>query len=327
MFSPVPPAVLAAAAGLLLFMAVLGTLLYQVAYGPRAKLQKRMAQVLGTAAAQKNARQAPAQQKKRQIRLKDGNAGKRKPYALRLSEDIAQAGLSWSLKKYALFSLALAVAGAIAYRLSGMPDIGLPFAAVTMGLGAPRVLLRFRSKRRVLRFMSLFPDALDVIIRGIKSGLPVAECINVIGREMPDPVGTEFRLIAESQRLGMTLDDALRRATERVPNPELRFFAIVLTIQQQTGGNLADTLQKLSDVLRGRKKMRDKIRAMSSEAKASAGIIGSLPFIVSGLLALVSPEYIGLLFTTTIGHAIIGVGLTTMGVGILVMRQMINFDI
>jgi tight adherence protein B len=143
---------------------------------------------------------------------------------------------------------------------------------------------------------------------------------------MPDPVGEEFRLISEGSRLGMTLNDCLERSTERTPTAELRFFAIVLAIQQQTGGNLAETLAKLSEVLRGRKRMRDKVQAMSSEAKSSAGIIGSLPIIVGTLLSLVAPKYVGVLFTTDTGHFLIAGGVAWMGMGILVMRQMIHFD-
>ncbi len=321
-----PPAVLATVLGLLLFVGLLGALLYQMAFGPRARLRKRMAAVVGTPGKQKNGRLA-VQQKKRQIKLKDRDETRKKSYAQRLAEEIAQAGLSWSIRKYIVFSIILAATGGVAYKLADLPTVGLLPAILTMGLGAPKFYLSRRRKKRVERFIALFPDALDIITRGIKSGLPVGECINVIGREMPDPVGTEFRLLAESQRMGVSLDEALRRATERVPNAELRFFAIVLTIQQQTGGNLADTLQKLSDVLRARKRMREKVKAMSSEAKASASIIGSLPFAVSGLLSLVAWEYIRLLFTTNAGNGFMVIGFVIMGIGIFVMKQMINFEI
>ena len=222
---------------------------------------------------------------------------------------------------------ALVVTGG--YYVAGMPYLGIVgLVVVPIGLmfGLPKFVLGYLIKKRLKAFIRLFADALDVIIRGVKAGLPVPECITVIGREMPDPVGSEFRLISEGTRLGMTLDECLERATSRVPTPELRFFAIVLLIQRQTGGNLADTLGKLSDVLRGRKKMRDKVQAMSSEAKASAGIIGSLPIVVGTLLALVAPEYIGVLFTTATGNKLIAGGLFWMGTGIAVMNNMISFD-
>ncbi len=327
MLGGLPAGVLFIIVALLAFMAAIGGLLYQVSFGPRAKLNKRMQAVLGTGQRKGRASISGPAARKRQIKLKDRETKQKKSFRQRVEGEIAQAGLAWSFKYYLILSVLLAAGSAFAYWLSGMPSIGLPMVAITMGLGAPKFILRFRCKRRVNKFISLFPDALDVIVRGIRSGLPVGECITVIGREMPDPVGVEFRLLSESQRLGVGLDEALRRATERVPNQELRFFAIVLSIQQQTGGNLADTLSKLSDVLRMRKRMRDKVQAMSSEAKSSAGIIGSLPFAVSGLLALIAPEYIGLLFTTDTGHILIGIGLGVMSLGIFVMRQMINFDI
>lgn len=325
MFSGLSPAVQAIIFGLCLFTALLGGLLYQMAFGPRARLDRRIAAVSGNA--QRRAARPAAQAKRRQVKLKDRDQAKRKSYLQRLNDEIAQAGLAISIRRYYVLSLILGLVSTALYWASGLPRIGVPLVAVTMGLGAPKFILSFRRKRRVKRFVALFPDALDVIVRGIKSGLPVGECIAVIAREMPDPVGTEFRMLAEAQRLGMTLDEALRRSIERVPNPELRFFSIVLTIQQQTGGNLADTLGKLSEVLRNRKKMRDKIQAMSSEAKASASIIGSLPFFVTGILALVAPDYIGLLLSTSAGHTFMLIGFVIMGIGIFVMRQMINFDI
>lgn len=323
----IPPGVVVTILGLFLFMGLLGGLLYQVAFGPRARLQKRMAAVLGTSQKRGVKLGGVAQQKKRSLKLKDRDDTKKKSFKDKVQEQIAQAGLSWTWKRYLVICAVCGVGATLAYWLFKMPPVGLPFAAVTGALGLPKFFLNFRRKRRVNRFILLFPDALDVIVRGIRSGLPVGECINLIGREMPDPVGTEFRLLAEAQRLGVTMDEAMRRAVERVPNQELRFFAIVLSIQQQTGGNLADTLAKLSDVLRQRKKMRDKVAAMSSEAKASASIIGSLPFALSGLLALISPDYIGLLFSTGTGHTILGIGFGIMAFGIFVMKQMINFEI
>lgn len=324
--SSLPPAVLVTVLGLLLFTALLAALLYQMAFGERARLRKRVTAIVGTPGKQKVGRIA-VQHKRRSLRLKDRDETKRKSYSQRLTEEIAQAGLSWTIRKYLGVSVVLAIVGGLAYQIAGLPPVGLLPTILTMGLGAPKFFLRFRRKRRVNQFIALFPDAIDMIVRGIKSGLPVGECISAIGREVPDPVGTEFRLLAESQRLGVSLEDALKRITDRVPNPELRFFAIVLLIQQQTGGNLAETLQKLSDVLRSRKKMREKIKAMSSEAKASAGIIGSLPFAVTALLSLVAWNYIQLLFFTSAGNAFIFAGFLIMGMGILVMKHMINFDI
>jgi tight adherence protein B len=165
------------------------------------------------------------------------------------------------------------------------------------------------------------------VIRGIRSGLPLGECLMVIGREMREPVAGEFRMVTEGIRLGMTMEEALKRLWERVPTPEVRFFAVVIGIQQQTGGNLAETLSKLSEMLRARKRMRDKVQAMSTEAKTSAGIIGSLPILVGLALTFVATDYIALLFTHSLGNWILAGGAGVMSLGVLVMRQMINFEI
>jgi tight adherence protein B len=265
-----------------------------------------------------------------QARLKEAEARRTKKGIYKLREEMIQAGLeNISPAQFAAGIALTAVIADGAYYVMGTPFLGiLGLIVLPIGIvfGLPKFVLNFLIKRRAKKFTSMFADALDVIIRGVKAGLPVPECISVIGREMPEPIGSEFRLISEGTRLGMTLDECLERAVSRVPTPELRFFAIVLMIQRQTGGNLADTLGKLSDVLRGRKKMRDKVQAMSSEAKASAGIIGSLPIVVGSLLALVAPEYIAVLFTTPAGHKLIGGGLVWMGIGVAVMNNMISFD-
>ncbi len=265
-----------------------------------------------------------------QAKLKEAEARRTKKGIYKLREEMIQAGLENISPVQFLGGIVLAavVADSLFYAM-GMPflgKIGLVILPIGIVFGLPKFVLNYLIKRRAKKFTSMFADALDVIIRGVKAGLPVPECISIIGREMPEPIGSEFRLISEGTRLGMTLEECLDRAVSRVPTPELRFFAIVLMIQRQTGGNLADTLGKLSDVLRGRKKMRDKVQAMSSEAKASAGIIGSLPIVVGSLLALVAPEYIAVLFTTPAGHKLIGIGVTWMGIGVAVMNNMISFD-
>jgi tight adherence protein B len=157
--------------------------------------------------------------------------------------------------------------------------------------------------------------------------MTVAECLSIVGKEMPDPIGMEFRAITESIQMGMTLEDCLNRMVVRVPSNEARFFAIVLITQQTTGGNLAETLAKLSGILRDRKKMRDKIKALSSEAKSSAAIIGCMPFGVGGVLTFTAPDYISLLYTTNAGNWCVAIGVVTMTMGILVIRKMINFEI
>jgi tight adherence protein B len=238
---------------------------------------------------------------------------------------LAMAGISRTPRQFLLVASCLGCVGGAA-GLSLSPVLGV-LGATAAGLGLPRFFLKYRTKRRLAQFTALFADSLDIIIRGVRSGLPIGECMNMIGYEMPDPMGSEFRMITEGVRLGMTIEEGLQRMSERVPTSEVRFLTIVIGIQQQTGGNLAETLSKLADVLRSRKRMRDKVQAMSSEAKASAGIIGSLPVFVSALLGFVAPEYISLLFTTSTGNWILAGCAMVMSFGVFVMRRMIAFEI
>lgn len=264
-----------------------------------------------------------------QSKLKEAEARREKKRGYKLREELIQAGLEdVTPLQFNLARIGLVLFGTLLaiWILDLHILIALTLVPLILGVGLPKYVIGYLTKRRLKEFTRLFADAIDVIVRGVKAGLPVPECIAAIGREMPDPVGMEFRLISEGTRLGMSLDECMERAIDRVPTPELRFFSIVLVIQRQTGGNLADTLGKLSEVLRGRKKMRDKVQSMSSEAKASAGIIGALPIVVGLLLSLIAPDYIALLFTTRTGNIAIGGGLVWMGAGIFVMKQMISFD-
>jgi tight adherence protein B len=254
--------------------------------------------------------------------LEDKRAG-RKGY--KLKDALVQAGLSVSPAHYiGASAAAAALLGLVGLVLS--PEVA-GLGAIIGGLGIPHMLLKYLARRRLAQFTSLFAEALDVVIRGIRSGLPLGECLNVIGREMREPVATEFRMVTEGIRLGMTMEEALGRLWERVPTAEVRFFAVVIGIQQQTGGNLAETLSKLSEMLRARKRMRDKVQAMSTEAKTSAAIIGSLPVLVGLMLVFVAPDYVALLFTTSPGNWILAGSAAVMSVGVVVMRRMINFEI
>jgi len=190
----------------------------------------------------------------------------------------------------------------------------------------PRWIVNFLRKRRMKKFLVEFANAMDVIVRGVKAGLPLNDCIRIIANEAAEPVKTEFRIISETQALGVPLGEAVNKLPERVPVPEASFFAIVVGIQQRAGGNLSETLGNLSRVLRERRKMVGKITAMSMEAKASAAIIGALPIIVMGLVYLTSPKYISLLFTDPMGNLILGASAIWMMTGIFVMKRMINFD-
>jgi tight adherence protein B len=199
----------------------------------------------------------------------------------------------------------------------------LPVCAVIL---TPK-FVKFRINRQQKRFIAEFPNAIDILVRGVRTGLPVNEGMRVIAREVPEPVSTEFRIITESTGVGVTLEDALARFYNRMPLSEVNFFNIVLAIQKQTGGNLAEALGNLSTTLRERKKLKNKIKALSSEAKASASIIGSLPFLLAVVLFLVAPDYISLLFTESQGHYMILGGLFWMGCGIFMMKTMMDFEI
>jgi tight adherence protein B len=239
---------------------------------------------------------------------------------------IQQAGLSWSRRTFFLIS---AGCGAVIFVAAWF--LGLPlYAAFAFGvaglLGLPRWIVNRARKRRIRRFVDEFANAIDVIVRGVKAGLPLNDCVRIIANESAEPVKSEFRTISETQALGVSLADAVAKLPDRVPVPEAGFFAIVIAIQQRAGGNLSEALGNLSRVLRERKNMKGKIAAMSMEAKASAFIIGSLPVIVLILVYLTSPNYIMLLFTEQLGHVILGASAVWMTIGILVMRRMINFD-
>lgn len=269
-----------------------------------------------------------AAQRRKQVQetLKELEAKQREQRnALTMRARIEQAGLEIEVRTFWIASALLGLAAMAAVYLSGQPPIAALATGIGAGLGLPRWILGFLKNRREARFISEFANSIDVIVRGVKSGLPLNDCLKVIASEAPDPVGEEFRALVEGQRVGITLDQGLKRMFERMPLAEVNFFAIVLTIQSKTGGNLSEALGNLAGVLRDRKRMKGKIQAMSSEAKASAGIIGSLPFAVTLLVYLSSPDYIMLLFTERMGNIMIAGGLVWMTIGIFVMRKMINF--
>jgi tight adherence protein B len=258
--------------------------------------------------------------------LKELDARRLKDKKISLTTRLTQAGLDWTPQKFMIVSGVLAtVSFALAMFAGGGPlgAIGLAFAA---GFGLPRWLLSFLKKRREKNFLRALPDAVDVIVRGIKAGLPLFESIKVVAADAPEPLKGEFLAIIETQAIGMPLGEACGRLFERMPVPEANFFGIVISIQQKSGGNLSEALGNLSKVLRDRKKMAEKIQAMSMEAKASAGIIGALPPIVMLLVYLTTPDYISLLWTHPTGQLMLVGCVIWMSMGILVMKKMINFD-
>ncbi|MBX3493512.1 MAG: type II secretion system F family protein [Parvibaculum sp.] len=242
-----------------------------------------------------------------------------------LATRIERAGLEITTRT---FLIASAVAGLVTMLVMVLGGLSLPVSALggfAVAFGLPRWVLSWLIKRRQKAFIDEFANAIDVIVRGVKSGLPVNDCLRLIATEAAEPVRTEFQGIVEGQKVGVTLEQGLTRIYERMPLAEVNFFQIVLAIQQKSGGNLSEALGNLSKVLRDRKKMRAKIQAMSQEAKASAAIIGALPPGVMLMIYVTSPDYMGVLFSTTAGNMIIAAGLAWMGIGVLVMRKMIDF--
>src|SRR6202040_3525156 len=258
--------------------------------------------------------------------LKELESRSRNKKRIPLSSRLSQAGLDLSPQKFMIISAVLAATCFAMAMLAGgglLGALGLAFAA---GFGLPRWMLSYLKKRREAKFLKALPDAVDVIVRGIKAGLPLFESIKVVAADAPEPLKSEFLAIIETQAIGMPLGEACARLFERMPVPEANFFGIVIAIQQKSGGNLSEALGNLSKVLRDRKKMAEKIQAMSMEAKASAGIIGSLPPIVILLVYLSTPDYISLLGTHPTGQLMLVGCVIWMSLGIFVMKRMINFD-
>jgi tight adherence protein B len=312
---------------LLIVSSVSGLLMYESRYSPRAKLRRRVKAIVnpGSGQVDDKSKAAGTQRRAVQAKLKELEAAGKKANRYELRQKIQQAGFDIPVAQFYLISVAVGIGAGAVYALSMLGPLWLtPVIGIVVGFFLPTKVLAFLAGRRQNEFTSQFADGIDVITRGLKSGLPTAECFKVIGRESPEPMALEFRLFTESQRLGLTLDQALARSVERMPTPELQFFAIVLNINAQTGGNLAETLGNLSKVLRGRKEMADTIRIKSSEAKSTAMIIGALPFCIGILLWFMSPEYISLLFTEEMGNWFLYGAAALMSMGTLVMKGMCN---
>lgn len=248
-----------------------------------------------------------------------------KKKSLTLKSQIEQAGFNFSPRAFWIGSGVLAIVGFLGALLTGQSLLISAGLSVAAGLGLPRWFLGMRRSGRQKKFTAEFANALDIIVRGIKSGLPLNECIKVIARESAEPVASEFTKLVEAQAVGVTLEDGIKKMVVRMPLPELNFFATVLTIQAKTGGNLAEALGNLSAVLRARKMMREKIGALSSEAKASSMIIGALPPGVLAIVYFTTPSYMTAMFVEPKGQLMLLGGGIWMGLGILMMRGMINF--
>ncbi|MET0271198.1 MAG: type II secretion system F family protein [Sphingomonas sp.] len=257
----------------------------------------------------------------------DTMAGRILPNPALLAKKIERTGKSWTLGNYALLGAGLAFAIAAAAWVRGAPLLLSLFGGIMIGLFIPNFLINRFIGKRLDAFTAKFPDAIELLVRGLRSGLPISETLGVVGQEVPGPVGVEFRLITDRIKIGRTMEAALQETSDRLGTPEFQFFVITLAIQRETGGNLAETLSNLSDVLRKRAQMKLKIKAMSSESKASAYIIGVLPFAVFAMILYVNSDYMGKFFSdprlivTGLG------GLVWMGIGAFIMKQMINFEI
>lgn len=270
-------------------------------------------------------RRKSVQESLNDIEIKQKRKGN--PNSPPLKVALQQTGWNLTPVHFYIASLVMAVLfGGFSY-LSNAPVFLTAGAAVVGGLGVPRWIVSFVRARRMKAFLQEFPNALDVMVRSIKSGLPVNDALRLIASDAQEPLRSEFRKVVQAQQIGLTVPEACERLHDNIPVPETNFFAIVIAIQAQAGGNLSEALGNLSRVLRDRRKMRAKVNALSMEAKASAAIIGALPFIITLLVYLTTPDYIVMLFTDPRGHLIIGVSFVWMAIGVLVMRNMINFDI
>ncbi|MGJ0509610.1 MAG: type II secretion system F family protein [Methylocystis sp.] len=288
--------------------------------------QKRQAALI-SAGPGRQASKSVDQAKRRKALADSLNEVGNKKKTVDLGQRIEQAGLDWSKASFLLASAVIGLAlGGIGFVLTLKPLVaggGLLVGA----FGLPNWILAYLRNRRTKKFIEEFPGAIDIIVRGVRAGLPLGDCFRVVANETQDPVRQEFKKIVDAQAVGMTMAEAVERFAASVPVAEVAFFAIVISLQQKAGGNLSETLSNLSAVLRDRKKMKEKVKAISSEAKASASIIGSLPFLVGGVVYLTSPDYIMVLFSTSTGNMILAGCLFWMGIGIFIMRQMINFEV
>jgi tight adherence protein B len=232
------------------------------------------------------------------------------------------------LGQYLTFCFVLVVlAAAVLKLMMPIPFVACLLVGIVVGIGIPHLVVGIMGGRRRNKFNTLFPEGIDLIVRGLKSGLPASESIRVVGQEISDPVGVEFREVSDQIKFGKTITDALWAVAPRIDTPEFRFFIISLSIQQETGGNLAETLENLSQVLRKRKTLKLKIKALSSEAKASAYIIGSLPFLMFGILLMMNYGYASTLYTDPRGIMLVGCGLISYLLGIGTMAKMVRFEV
>lgn len=257
----------------------------------------------------------------------DSQIAKLLPNAEMMRKRLAMTGKTWTLGQYGVACGVLAVVIALPLAIKGLPILLALLIGIAVGLGLPHKVVGYLINRRINKFTTKFPDAIELLVRGLRSGLPITETLGVVASEVPGPVGVEFRLVTDRIKIGRTMDAALQETADRLGTPEIQFFVITLAIQRETGGNLAETLSNLAEVLRKRAQMKLKIKAMSSESKASAYIVGSLPFFVFGAVWVLNPQYMIGFFTQTRLMIAGACGLTWMGIGAFIMAKMVSFEI
>jgi tight adherence protein B len=257
----------------------------------------------------------------------DNFAGRILPNPALLKKRLAMTGKNWTVGRYGMVTAGLFAAVAGLLLIQGAPIWLAAFLGLFAGAGLPHWLVGQFIKRRIAKFTAKFPDAIELLVRGLRSGLPITETISVVGSEVDGPVGEEFRSISDKMKIGRTLDAALQETADRLGTPEFQFFVITIAIQRETGGNLAETLANLADVLRKRSQMKLKIKAMSSESKASALIVGALPFIVFGMIWFINNHYMLKFFQDQRLIVAGGGGLIWMGIGAWIMAKMVSFEI
>ncbi len=300
---------------------------------PNTAMKRRLARVGGNVEMVRETKVGMSQSLRRrtsdsEIHFIDMMIKKFLPNPDKLRMRLARTGKNLALGEYLMINgILIPVLYLVFVYMLGWAKTMAVFLAIAIGLFLPHFITGKMGDRRARKFLASFPEAIDTICRGLRAGLPITESIATVGNELPDPVGIEFRRISDSVRMGRSLNESMWDVAGRLDTPEFRFFIIALAIQRETGGNLAETLTNLADLLRKRRQLRLKIRAMSSEARASAMIIGSLPFLMFGLLMAVNSEYMMIMLTDLRGKLLMAGGLTWLSIGVFVMKQMINFEI
>lgn len=249
------------------------------------------------------------------------------PRPAELKKRLAMTGQTWTVGQYGTATLGITLLVGVLLWSQGLPLLIALFLGLALGVGIPHLVVSYFIKRRVTQFNAKFPDAIELLVRGLRSGLPITETMAVVGSEVSGPVGEEFRSVSDKMKIGRSMDAALQETADRLGTPEFQFFVITIAIQRETGGNLAETLQNLATVLRQRGQMKLKIKAMSSESKASAYIIGSLPFFVFAMIWFINDSYMQTFFTDQRLMVAGGGGIIWMAIGAFIMAKMINFEI